>query len=302
LRLSLSSTIPAWLALAIAAALGCSTNAYPTLAQPLVSNASPALPSWFTGVWTREWIERKGVRNDLFDVHFLQTPSLFGDMRIPRDRPAFAQAKSFTDLTDADLLQLARQRGFTGSTTVSDARATWHHEVDFQPPDSAEDIGRIERIDDAHMFEHAVDSSYIESWRSLSGGDGRFLAVRVERAGRLDRVLLVAGDHFLFVRNREKDLPMAESLDSLIVATRATRAQIIEYLDCEFSAGRVHGGGVSWEIRRSTLPWREGQHLDFVDGLAVGGGDDLVPRDASTERWSVPVNTLTRAQLRALFP
>lgn len=288
--------------MAITAGVGCSTNAHATLAQHTVSNAGPALPSWFPGVWTREWIERKGVRSDLFDVHYLQTPSLFGDMRVPRDRPAFAQAKSFADLTDADLLQLARQRGFTGNTTVSDARATWHHEVDFQPPDSGEDIGRIERIDDAHMFEHALDSSYIESWRSVSNGDGRFLAVRVERAGRLDRVLLVAGDHFLFVRNREKDLPMAESLDSLIVAARATRVQIIEYLDCEFSAGRVQGGAVTWEIERSTLPWHEGKHLDFVDGLVVSGGDGLVPRVESTERWSVPVNTLTRGQLLALFP
>jgi hypothetical protein len=294
--------VPALLATALAAAVGCSPNAHATLAQHTVSNAGVALPSWFTGVWTREWIERKGVRSDLFDVHYLQTPSLFGDMRVPRDRPVLAQAKSFADLTDADLLQLARQRGFTGSTTVSDARATWHHEVDFQPPDSAEDIGRIERIDDAHMFEHALDSSYIESWRSVSSGDGRFLAVRVERAGRLDRVLLVAGDHFLFVRNREKDLPMAESLDSLIIATRATRSQIIEYLDCEFSAGRVHGSGAAWEIQRSTLPWREGKHLDFVDELHISSGGGLVPRGASTERWSVPVNTLTRAQLRALFP
>lgn len=293
---------PALLAIAIAAGASGSTNAHSTLTQYTVSNAGPALPSWFTGVWTREWIERKGVRSDLLDVRFLQTPSLFADLRIPRDRPAFAQAKSFADLTDADLLQLARQRGFTGSTTVSDARATWHHEVDFQPPDSGEDIGRIEQIDDAHMLEHALDGSYIESWRSLSSGDGRFLAVRVEREGRLDRMLVVAGDHFLFVRNREHDLPMAESLDSLIAATRASRAQIIEYLDCEFSAGRVHDGSVAWEIQRSTLPWREGKHLDFADELRVSGGESLVPRDASTERWSVPVNTLSRAQLHALFP
>jgi hypothetical protein len=288
--------------MAIAMGVGCSTNAHSTLAQHTVPNASPALPSWFTGVWTREWIERKGVRTDLFDVHFLQTPTFFADVRLPRDRPAFVQAKSFADLTDADLLQLARQRGFAGSTTISGDRATWHHKIDFQPLDSAEDIGRLEQIDDVHMFEHALDSSYVESWRSVSSGDGRFLAVRVERAGRLDRALLLAGDHFLFVRNREKDLPVAESLGALIVATRATRAQIIEYLDCEFSAGRVHGGAIEWEIQRSTLPWREGKHLDFVDGIDVGGGDSLVPRVASSERWSVPVNTFARADLVALFP
>jgi len=55
------------------------------------------------------------------------------------------------------------------------------------------------------LYEHALDSSYVESWQSVSNGDGRFLVLRIERAGRLDRTLFVAGDHFLYVRNRAKD-------------------------------------------------------------------------------------------------
>jgi hypothetical protein len=152
------------------------------------------------------------------------------------------------------------------------------------------------------MYEHALDSSYVESWRSIDGGEGRFLAVRVERSGRLDRVLLVAGDHFVYVRNRGKDLPIAASLDSLIAATRATRAQIVVYLDCEFSVGRVRGGARPWEIQQSTLPWREGMHLDFADSVGVNDATGLVPRVAATERWSVPMNTFSRAELVALFP
>ena len=296
------SRCAAFLAGAFAALLGCTASQPSTLAPQSVSTARANFPSWFPGVWTREWIERKGTRTNPFDVHFLQTPSLFGDLRIPRDRPSFPRATSFADLSDAELLLLARQRGFAGITTVAGALATWHHEIDFQPPDGTEDIGRLERIDDSQMYEHALDGSYIESWRSLSSGQGRFLAVRVERAGRLDRVFLVVGDHFLYVRNREKDLPAAESLGSLIIATRATRAQMIEYLNCEFSSGRVHDGSIPWEIERSTLPWREGKPLDFVDSVVVGNAESLVPRVASTERWSVPVNTFARADLVALFP
>ena len=242
-----------------------------------MSHVSSNLPSWLPGVWVREWIERKGARTDLFDVHYLQTPTFFGDVRLPRGRPAFSKAQSFADLTDYELLELAKQRGFTGTTTVAGALATWHHEIDFQPPDTEADIGRLERIDDSHMYEHALDSSYIESWRSIDGGEGRFLAVRVERSGRLDRVLLVVGDHFMYVRNRERDLPVAESLDSLIATTRATRAQIVEFLDCEFSAGRVRGGARPWEIQRSTLPWREGRHLDFADSVSVGDANGSCP-------------------------
>ena len=264
---------------------------------------SAELPPWLLGAWTRDWIERKGVRTSAFDVHYLQTPSIFGDVRFPIDRARFPRATSFADLTDSELHSLTRQRGFAGRTTVAGDTSTWHHEIDFQPADGSPDIGRIERIDDSTMYEHALDSSYVESWKSVSRGEGRFLVVRVERDARLERTLIVVGDDFLYVRNRAKNLPVAPSLDSLIVATRATRAQIIAYLDCELSTGRVRGGSVPWQIEHSTLPWREDKRLDFVDGITVpAAADSLVPRVASPGRWSVPVNTLARAELLALFP
>ncbi len=264
-------------------------------------NASATLPPWFPGVWTREWIDRRGTRSDLFDVSFLQTPTLFADMRIPRDRPSFSHATSFADLSDTDLLALAKQRGFTGITTVAGDLATWHHEIDFQPPDGTPDIGRLERIGDVRMYEHATDGSYTESWRSLSDGSQSFVVIRVEHLSRLARTLLVAGDHFLYVRNRPTDLPVAESLDSLIASAHGKRATIIEYLDCELSSGRVRSGAVPWEIERSTLPWREGKHLDFVDGVVVDDTGSIVPRASGHDQWSVPVNTLTLAARIALF-
>jgi len=255
------------------------------------------------GVWTREWIEHSGVRSNLFVVHYLQTPSLFGDMRLPINRPRFANATSFADLTDDDLLGLAKQRGFTGHVSAVGDTITWQHEIDFQPPDGTRDIGRVERLGPTRMYEHALDGSYVESWLSVASGDEAYLVVRVEREGRLERILLVAGDHFLYVRNRSADLPVAESLDSLIHATRASRAQIITYLDCEFSTGRVRAGSIPWEIQSSTLPWLEGHHLSFADDIAVlPDSARLRVRVAATDRWTVPVNTLPRAALVALFP
>ncbi|MEO8881052.1 MAG: hypothetical protein ABI446_11730 [Gemmatimonadaceae bacterium] len=260
-----------------------------------------ALPSWLPGVWRRAWIERRAARTDAFDVHYFQTPSTFADIRIPRDRPSFAHAKSFEDLTDAELLALAKQRGFSGNTTVSVALATWHHEIDFQPPDTSADIGRLERVDDSHMFEHATDSSYVESWRKADSGESRFLVVRVERARRLDRTLIVVGDRFIYVRNRTRDLPPAESIDSLIVSTHASRAQIIAYLDCEFSVGRIHGASIPWQIERSTLPWRESRRLDFANEIVVDA-DSVAPRKPSRKRWSTLMNSFSRAELLAIIP
>jgi hypothetical protein len=267
-----------------------------------VRSSSAAIPGWLRGVWTRDWIERRGARTDLFEIHYLQTPTAFGDMRVPRDRPSFAHASSFADLSDAELMLLAKQRGFAGHTTSVGDIATWHHEIDFQPADTSADAGRLELIDDSHMREHALDSSYVEAWRSLSTGDGRFLTLSEERGGRTRRVLLVAGDRFLYVRNREHDLPAAESIDSLVRATKPSRAQIIEYLDCEFSYGRVRGRTSPWTIEQSTIPWREGKRLEFVDELVLGNAGNRVSlRNGSADTLVVKVNTFPRDDLAALF-
>jgi hypothetical protein len=224
-------------------------------------------------------------------------------VRLPINRPKLLHAASFADLTDDDLRNLAKQRGFIGHTTVANLISTWHHEVDFQPPDPDADIGRIERAGKGRMYEQALDSSFTEFWWSLTSGDDRFLAVRVERAGRLDRILLLAGDYFFYGRNRKKDLPAAVSLESLIATTRAARSQIIEYLDCELSLGRIRGGSTPWEIQYSTLPWREARHLDFVDRIRAGGSiGGLAPLAEAGETWTVLVNTLNSEDLVVLFP
>jgi hypothetical protein len=97
-------------------------------------------------------------------------------------------------------------------------------------------------------------------------------------------------------------LPLAPSFEALIAATNATRAEIVEYLDCEFSVGRVRGGSEPWEIQQSTLPWREGHHLDFVEQIAVSDtGAGLEPRTVGDDKWTVPVNTLKPREIKALF-
>lgn len=76
----------------------------------------------------------------------------------------------------------------------------------------------------------------------------------------------------------------------------------MEYLDCEFSVGRVRGGTVPWEIERSTLPWREGRPLDFVGQMSIDeAGASLVPREVGEDLWTVPVNTLSPREIKALF-
>jgi hypothetical protein len=272
------------------------------LTNATAHDSTAAVPAWLRGVWTRDWIQEGKAKSNTLDVHYLQTPTYFADIRIPRDRTRFPNAKSFADLTDQQLRLLARQNGFTGLTTTSGAVATWNHDIQFQPSDGAPDKGRLQRTGPGRMHEHGLDGSYIESWKSTTTGNGHFLVIRVKHSGRLLRTLVVVGNQFVYVRNRASDLPAAASFEALIDSSKARRAQIEEYLDCEFSVGRVHGGSVPWEIEQSTLPWREGHHLDLVEEIAVAErGTGLGPRSAGDDEWTVPVNTLTVREIGELF-
>jgi hypothetical protein len=252
-----------------------------------------------TGVWQRDWISRHGGPHDAaVTVRYVQTPSVFGDLRIPAERAALAGATSFAALSDDQLRVLAKQNGFAGFTTVDGADATWHHEIDFQPSDGGTDIGRLERVDAQHMFEHALDESYVESWSRLGRGSDRFFAARVARGDRVEHVLSVAGDHFVYARARTAALPAVASLGDAIAQSQATREQIIGFLDCEISFGTTH----DWRIERSTLPWQEGKGLAFADRIAVAANGRPMALDAaSDETWSFPVNTMPAAELRTLF-
>jgi hypothetical protein len=273
------------------------------LLAPVLSCAPPAAPHTAvaavtvpTGAWQRDWIRRHGGAPDTrIAVRYVQTSSVFGDLRIPGDRPDVAPAASLADLGDDQLAALAHQNGFAGFTTIDGANATWHHEIDFQPAGGGADIGRIEPAGDGRMFEHALDDSYVESWSALDRGGG-FLAARVERAGRVDQLLAVAGQHFVYARARAVALPPGDSLAELIARTHPPRDAVLAYLDCEISYGATRG----WRIERSTLPWQQGKRLAFVDRIAIDASGRPAPRDpAAGEVWSFPGVDLAPDELRA---
>ncbi len=269
-------------------------------------------PRWFVGAWKREWMRLRGEPADeTLIVRDLQTPTIFGSCRIALDRPTFVGAHSFADLDDAQLAALLTQRGgFAGTASfvgevapvppVSTV-ATWDHEIDFQPRNSV-DTARLTQTSATTVLEESLDETFDELWCSMSPHEGRCLGLKITRANRLERMLIVVDDHFVYARNRTHDLPHAHSLTELVARTRATRAQIIELLDCEFSYGLVRGGQVGWQVRHSTLPWREGRALEFANEVATD--DRGAPRAriaVDGEAWTVPINTMTREDLVEMF-
>jgi hypothetical protein len=263
---------------------------------------STQVPTWLQGTWSREWLQEGKERSSTLDVHYLQTPTYFADIRILKDRHGISNARSFSDLTEEQLRLLAGQNGYAGRTTLAGTIATWHSDIAFRPSDGTPDKGRLERVSRDHVYEHGLDDSYIESWRFVTNGQGRFLVIRLEHSGRLLRTLVVLGNQFVYVRNRAKDLPRSPSFDALFKSTKVTREQIIDYLDCEFSAGRTEGGSAPWAIEQSTLPWREGHRLEFVDQVSTDDrGSIQTPSKAGEDEWTVPLNTFSLDEIKALF-
>ncbi|HET9624343.1 MAG TPA: hypothetical protein VFP84_23385 [Kofleriaceae bacterium] len=229
-----------------------------------------------TGAWRRDWIHRRGgARDASVAVRYVQTPSVFADLRTPE---LAIGAASFAELDDDQLAALARQDGFAGVATIDGDRVTWHHEIDFQPASAEVDVGRIEPIAADDMFEHALDGAYVERWSRLAPDTGPYVAARAVHAGTTTAILAVAGAHFVYARARPTPLPAAASLGALIA--HAPRAQVLAYLDCEISYGATPG----WRIERSTLPWRVGARA-AVDDVA----------------WQVVERTCTPAELAAML-
>ena len=269
------------------------------------------VPSWLAASWQRLWVtnNNQGPPKDTVNVRNIQTPTLFGDCRIPKDRPAFPEAKSLADLTDAQLKTLHPQEGFSGYTTVDGYIITWHHEIGYQPPDGTIDIGRFEILGGRNVLEHGVQAVYLEHWWRLEQSGGDFLGVKVMRKlgdgrQRVHEILSVSGDHFIYARNRDFDLPMANSLADLIKQEKYTRKQILAVLDCEVSHGFVLGCRQPWEVQFSTLPFKENKPLDFAAQIVVDPKTGALSHRGSTPdlSWSFPVNTLDIQDLLVLFP
>lgn len=218
----------------------------------------------------------------------MQTPHLFADLRVPRARPRFAAA-SFADATDAELAELAEQSGFAGVATLDGDVLTWHHALDFQLTAFGEiDAGRVEPTENG-MFEHALDGAYVELWRREPRGGGPLFAAERRVAGRLEAVFVVAGDVFMFARNRRVAVQGATHLRALVANPGVSRETKIGALDCEISAGDAS----SFVIERSTLPWREGQSVQLsslLPGSVVADEDD----------WAIRTNNFRSGPLARL--
>lgn len=192
------------------------------------------VPMRWRGLWRRLALEHPDATGDTETlVLWLQTDSLFVDLRIPPGRP---DAPDFHP-------ELARQEGFAGRLLYDGTKARWERRIDFAPTGKP-DEGRLRRAR-RMLVEHGLHEDYVEHWWLEAPGADTEVVLDTPSA-----VAVRAGDHLMLALERRPQAPA-----DLVAGIDGVR-DVRPLLDCEVCHARREGEG--WRIRASTLPWREG--------------------------------------------
>lgn len=222
--------------------------------MPIDLTSGPLVPPAYTGVWQRKLLRTPKIEDTTTQVFWMQTQSWHADIRVPASRPAFEGKWVLDQLNKSELMELAKQQGFCGTTVVDGNICRWLRKYDFQPPSGANDIGRMEFDGPDRVFEYGVEAEYFEIWERLPGSNGKTFALR-ESDDPLSMVL-GAGEYVMSVRPRTASLPVASDLVTLVAGKNG---QVLrDMLDFEISFGRRVTAD-EWKIELSTLPWRQGR-------------------------------------------
>ena len=214
----------------------------------------PEVPPAYLGVWRRTLLRTPQREDTTTQVYWMQTKSWHADIRIPAGRSAFAGKTALEQLNRAELMELAKQQGFCGTTVVDDDICRWLRRHDFQPPSGANDIGRMEFDGPDRVLEYGVEAEYFEIWERLPESKGKTSAVLVSDDPL--SLLLSTGKYVMSVRPRAMTLPTAGNLAAYVEGKNGQALR--EALDFEISFGRRELNDPTWSIELSTLPWQHG--------------------------------------------
>ena len=221
--------------------------------MPIDLTSVPLVPPAYLGVWKRTLLRTPQREDTTTQVYWMQTQSWHADIRVPAGRPAFEGKSALDQLNKAELMELAKQQGFCGTTVVDEDICRWLRQHDFQPPSGANDIGRMEFDGPDRVFEYGVEAEYFEIWERLPDSLGNTFALQTGDDPL--SLLLGAGDYVMAVRPRSTSLPVAADLTTY--AAGKNELVLRQALDFELSFGRRVTPD-SWKIEHSTLPWRQG--------------------------------------------
>ena len=295
--------------------------------------AATGEPVTVPGAWARSLFAGAGGEADFLSrVVDIQTPGgAFADIRVPAGRADWRGIPPLRSLPPEQQLEiygpdylraLARQHAFAGVTTMEGEHATRHHVVDWNPaPRRTPNRFRVEPHPDGQSWvemTNATDergfSVYVERWERLpSSSEEKYLALHRAPApgskagGGREALLVVAGQHFLRVVQRQEPLPnfggSKYTPNTASLADQASKdedhARAASLVSVDAAYGRISEAG--WVVELATLPWREGRELWLDEGEgpkdAAGGFVTLDGKD----RWEVLENSFSEPEFAEML-
>ena len=263
------------------------------------------VPNWLMGVWRRRSIEENGVRDTTTQVTWIQTNCCFGDIRIPADRFVadlaadsaepmdLDNAERLARMSDRSAFTLSKQEGFAGVTQYADGCCEWHRMLDYCPPTGQRDRGTLHWEGDT-LVEIGPNDAYVEEWQRIGNGTTAAMTVSSKTNANetaWEKWLVVCGDYFIYMCDRRPALPQNKSLTELLETdtTGTINSQNRQPLNCEVSLGRCTSGQIPWEIKQSTLPWKEGSRLWHPDNFSIDRKNNKAVQTIGTETvtWEI---------------
>lgn len=250
----------------------------------------PSASEGYVGLWRRLPSAREADAR----AYWMQTYSLFAQLRIPAERPRFAPVTHLSELDSGLLLWLAHQEGFAGRSVFNGDQVQRERALSFQPP-VGPDLSRV-FVSGGLLVEQGIGRAYVDEWQTIADcATDDLVALELiedcEIAGRRPArtgLLLVVGDYFLYAMERRPPVIGGEPLPALVERAQGREAKAA-LLDCEISFGRRRGSRVPWEIQFSTLPIREGRTVFDREPLPTLRPDGTCVQvfPTGTRRWEV---------------
>jgi hypothetical protein len=227
------------------------------------------------GCWKRKYIRFKSGETDTSTiVIWLQTLSSMVDIRIPERILDFSKGDSLEEYTVEQLCELATQDCSTAITRLDESTtpyptASWESNDDdayIQMVVNFPEDGWFDwKEDGSCMMEWAPSGAYEEDWRLLANSRSHITEFRRINNGKNEFVFL-AGDHVVYVRSRALEIKELRPIEVIAKEYLDNKDYLIALVDVEFSYAYRKEAGDEFEIKHSTLPFREGQNLklDFL--------------------------------------
>ena len=257
-----------------------------TFVTDLTALDTPDVPDWVQGGWSRVLMRTTatGAEDRTTDCIYLQTGSLYADIRVPVDRPALTGRRGVDDCTPQELAAMSTVSAFAGWCEFKNGVAHWIRPIDLKPPSGREDEGRM-AIRDGNLWEYGLEGQHAEEYAPRGNGARRkgAWALAPDPVEPRPGVLVIIDDLIIRALGRPQALEVGNTLAERVMSFADDRAALRQLFGCELSLAII--GDLT--VTRSSLAWREGLRLAPKGAFRVGeGADDLIEEgEGRPYRW-----------------